>query len=77
MNHDTLCEFLPEDYFTNLNELLKGCTELGAYAMGLVTVLAENANLKPDRRLLYNASKATSIQAAGIIFEAWAREKKS
>jgi len=61
-----------------LNEIVPRATGMGGYACGVVTVLAVNDRLEPDRELLEAAAACDGSRSDQIrqIYDAWSWGKK-
>jgi len=60
-----------EETLAMVNELLRGATPMSAYAMGLATTSAAQANIDPPRQLLLAARGCTSVEEAIESIESW------
>lgn len=69
-------EIFTDEYNAIVRELVAGATPLGAYAMGWVSAAAAQAGVRPDRQLLYAASRVAKLSAVEAAFEAWRKAKR-
>lgn len=63
-------------YLASLNDVLKTSSAEGAYAIGVVSVLAWKRGLDPTRELIEAARDCRRVSEAGRVFEAWWRGRR-
>jgi hypothetical protein len=68
----------PDRYLRDVNELLQSpeTEAMGGYAMGVVTVVADNLGRVASRRLLARASKCRTKSEAFQVAEEWLKKQR-
>ena len=59
------------EYLALVNEILPKATPMGAYAIGLITTLAWQNGLDPNRSVMEAAMACPDIASAIDVFETW------